>query len=235
MPIGADLFKVNPNAQVHVKTTSVGCPVLIIDDFYAEPDKVRTAALAGHYDSSLAYYPGMHSRIKPEDLYPTLDTLSQLLSMMGDFNCTRKDFSSDFSIVTTPAKEMLANQKHPHIDPSPLAGIAYLNPDYEIGTSMFRNIPLDLAIVTTEDDHKRYAEWIEQNSEQYEPETYAISDDKVWQHIYTIEGRYNRLVMYPGNQFHSIAMKDVAANPTMATARLTQRFFVMSVDESTHK
>jgi len=229
MTTGAERFRLNPSAQVHIETTAAGCPILIVDDMYADPHAVRAAALAGRYDASLAYYPGMHSVIDPADLLPLLGQLAQLLSTLSDVRCTADDFSSDFSIVTTPAREMLAKQKHPHIDPTPLAGIVYLNPDYEIGTSMFRHIPLDLAIVRTEEDHIRYNAWLETEGEHTQPVTYAVGNDGIWEHLHTIPGRFNRLAMYPGNAFHSIAMTDVAANPTMDKARLTQRLFVNRV------
>ena len=230
MSTGAERFRLNPSAQIHIETTPVGCPILIVDDFYADPHAVRDAALAGRYDASLAYYPGMHSKIKPEDLHPLFEQLVKILGLLGDVRCSAKDLMSDFSIVTTPAREMLAKQKHPHIDPTPLAGIVYLNPDYEIGTSMFRHIPLDLAVLRTVEDQARYTEWMEAEGDKHQPETYAIGNDGIWENLHTIRGRFNRLAMYPGNAFHSIAMTDVAANLTMDKARLTQRIFVNRVD-----
>jgi hypothetical protein len=38
--------------------------------------------------------------------------------------------------------------------------------------------------------------------------------------------------MYAGNAFHSIDMRDVAAHPTLAQARLTQRLFLNQLDTS---
>lgn len=229
MTSGAELFRINPSARVHIETTAAGCPVLIVDDLYADPHAVRAAALAGRYDASLAYYPGMHSAIDPAELRHVWTLLAQLLSSLSGVRCTADDFMSDFSIVTTPAREMLAKQKHPHIDPLPLAGVVYLNPDFEIGTSMFRHIPLGLAIVRTDEDYRRYNAWLEAEGEHTQPETYAVGNDGIWEHLHTIAGRFNRLAMYPGNAFHSIAMTDVAANPTMDKARLTQRMFVNCV------
>lgn len=229
MTSGAERFRLNPSAQAHVETTAAGCPVLIVDDFYADPHAVRAAALEGRYDASLAYYPGMHSAITPSDLRPLFAQLAQLLALLGDVRCSADDFTSDFSIVTTPAREMLAKQKHPHVDPMPLAGVVYLNPDFEIGTSMFRHIPLDLAILRTEEEHARYSAWLEADGERTQPETYAVGNDGIWEHLHTVSGRFNRLAMYPGNAFHSIAMTDVAANPTLDKARLTQRLFVSRV------
>jgi hypothetical protein len=68
--------------------------------------------------------------------------------------------------------------------------------------------------------------------EQCQPQTYAVSDDGIWERLYAIEGKFNRFVMYAGNAFHSIDMRDVAANPTLDKARLTQRLFVNQLDNS---
>jgi hypothetical protein len=230
MSQGAQRFAINPAARLRVETTAAGTPVLIVDDFYADPHAVRASALDGKYDASLAYYPGMHSRIDPADSAPLFESLTRLLALLGDVRARPEYFWTDFSIVTTPAAQMLAKQKHPHVDPTPLAGIVYLNPDYEIGTCFFRHAPTGLAVMRTPEESAQFTAWMEEFGEQFQPETYAVGDDGTWQRLHTLEGRFNRLVMYPGNAFHSIDMRDVAANPTMAGARLTQRFFVGKVD-----
>lgn len=226
----AQLFAINPDAAVHVETTAAGVPVLIIDDFYLDPHGVRREALGGQYDASLAYYPGMHSRIAPEAINGLFAALSRMLVSLGETRVRPEYFWSDFSIVTTPAAQMLAKQKHPHIDPTPLAGLVYLNQDYEVGTCFFRHNPTGLAVVRDDEENARFYEWMEAYGEQYQPQTYAIGDDGIWQRLYTIQGRFNRFVLYPGNAFHSIDMRDVAADPTMEKARLTQRLFVTQLD-----
>jgi hypothetical protein len=224
------LFALNPAATVSVECTLAGTQVLVVDDVYADPHAVRAAALAGHYDASMAYYPGMHSAIDRSETAALFDTLSRLLSLLGNVRAAAGSFWSDFSIVTTPAAQMLAKQKHPHVDPVPLAGLVYLNDEYEVGTCFFRHRPTGLATVDSPEDGARFREWMEEFGESNQPETYAIGDDGVWERLYAIQGRFNRLVMYAGNAFHSIDMRDVAANPTMQKARLTQRIFVSQVE-----
>lgn len=221
-----DRFALAPGARLHIETLSSGCPVMVIDGFYADPMAVRELALAGRYDRSLAYYPGLHSSVGPAHERPLLDTLATILASLGSVRCRAEDMMTDFSIVTTPAHEMLARQKHPHVDGVPLAGVLYLNPDYQIGTSFFRHRPTGLAFVRSEAEQEAYGRWLHDHGDQTQPESYAVGDDSVWEHLYSVAGRFNRLVMYPGTAFHSIAMRDVANNLSMASARLTQRFFV---------
>lgn len=222
----AEIFALNPSAQVHVQTFGENCPVLVIDDVFADPGAVRKLALGGGYDASLAYYPGVHSDIAFDLLRPLFTQLAHLVSNTSGMRCEPEAFTSDFSLVTTPAREMLAKQKHPHVDGIPLAGVVYLNPASNVGTSFFRHLPTGLATILSAEDAQRYNEWMEREGELTQPETYAVASDHVWQQLHTIEGRYNRLVLYPGNAFHSIAMVDVEANITLESARLTQRLFV---------
>lgn len=219
------LFSLNPAAQVHVETLSSGCPLLVIDDCYADPFAVRAQALHGRFDASLAFYPGVHSTITRAALMPLFRQLSHLLSLLGDGVVPAESFISDFSLVTTPASEMLAKQKHPHVDPVSLAGVLYLNPDYEIGTSFFRHRPTGRAFLRSDEDRELHGAWLQANGERTQPASYAVADDETWEHLHSVEGRFNRLVMYPGTAFHSIAMQDVAAQATLSSARLTQRFF----------
>lgn len=225
----ASPFALNPHASVHVETVGDACPILVIDDVFADPDAVRAQALGGNYDSSMAYYPGVHARIEHEQVRPLFTQLSALLKHMSGLACRPEDFITDFSLVTTPARDMLAGQKHPHVDYLPLAGVIYLTPGSTVGTSLFRHVPTGLALLRTEQEEQVFHAWMEAEAERQQPETYAVAGSAVWECLHTIGARYNRLVMYPGNAFHSIAMTDVAPDITMETARLTQRLFVMRV------
>ena len=220
------LYAANPAAALHIQTLSSGCPVLVVDDFYADPDAVRAHALEGRYDSSLAMYPGVHAAIDARASHGLRATLARLVGVLAHVDCDPQRVHVDFSLVTTPAREMLAMQKHPHVDGVPLAGIVYLNPDFEIGTSFFRHRPTGLAFVRSDAERQAIGAWMQAHGEERQPETYAVGDDAVWEHLHTVAGRYNRLVMYPGTAFHSIAMRDVAQHLSLASARLTQRIFV---------
>lgn len=223
------VFLLNEQARVHVESIPGGCQVLVVDDLYADPDAVRASALAGSFDSSLAYYPGVHSSIRSEQLHALYTRLAKLISLTSGAHCNVEDFRSDFSLVTTPAKDMLAKQKHPHIDGSVLGGVVYLSPNLTIGTSFFRHVPLGLSMLCTPEETERYNVWLDQEGEREQPVTYAVEDGVSWQQLHTISGRYNRAVFYPGNAFHSIAMRDVGDALTLETARLTQRIFVHSL------
>ena len=106
---------------------------------------------------------------------------------------------------------MLANQKHPHIDGLLIAGVVYLSPQLEIGTCLFRHLPSGKAMLRDEAEMQAYSDWLHAHGEATQPHSYAVEQDGVWERLHTVAGRYNRLVMYPGNAFHSIDMRDVQA------------------------
>lgn len=220
------VFRLNAAAELRIERVGEDCPVLVADNFYEDPEAVRQLALTGSYDSSLAYYPGLHSNIPPQALAPLFEQLARLLGTLGTPGLRPEHFTSDFSIVTTPAAQMLADQKHPHIDGQLIAGVIYLNPHLEIGTCLFRHLPTGRSMLRTQAEMDEYNDWLREHGAATQPATYAIEQEGVWERLHTLTGCYNRLVMYPGNAFHSIDMRDVQANHTMATARLTQRLFV---------
>lgn len=221
-----DPFRLNPAARVHVQTLAGECQILCIDDAYADPHAVRDIALGTRYDSSLAYYPGVHGQIPPAQVGGLFDDLARLLGRLGTPGLGRDRFASDFSIVTTPAAQLLARQKHPHIDGDVVAGVLYLTPGSEVGTSFFRHLPSGRAMLRTAAERDDYAAWLREHGEATQPASYAVEQDGVWLRLHTVAGRFNRLVMYPGQIFHSIDMRDVTAGHTLATSRLTQRLFV---------
>lgn len=224
------LFALNPRASVHVEQAGSGCPVLVADDFYLDPMAVRDYALEAAFDSTRAYYPGLHAAIPQPLLDPLFDTLARMLHKLGYPGVRGEAFQSDFSIVTTPANEMLAKQKHPHIDGLPLAGVAYLNPHMHIGTAFFRHVPTGLSMLRSPAEIDQYHAWFEEHAETTQPQTYAVEDGVTWVQLHAVEGRFNRLILYPGNAFHSIDMRDVSAARTISDARLTQRIFLSALN-----
>jgi hypothetical protein len=215
---------------VHVERIGDDCPIMVIDNFFSDPDAVRCLGLDGRYDSSLAFYPGLHSRIGEASLAGFFATLARLLAVFGYSQVRPQSFLSDFSIVTTAAVDMLSSQKHPHIDGLPLAGVVYLTPHMDVGTSFFRHVPLGLSMLKTEPEIHRYNAWLQEFGEATQPAGYAVESTGVWHKLHAIEGKYNRMVIYPGNAFHSIDMRDIASQQTIASARLTQRIFLRSLD-----
>ncbi len=217
---------VNPNARVRVEMVAGVIPVLFIEDFYADPHEVRAEGLAGAFDQSIALYPGRHAPIETPAGRAVVAHVCNVLNHLGERIYEAETTVTDFSILTTKAKDLLGAQKHPHIDPTPVLGLVYLNPGSSQGTCLFRNRLLGIHTVRTEDEKAALQKFYQDEGPTYAPDTYDLTGNPVWEKIFTIEGVFNRFVLYPGNVFHSIDVQDVPPVFDINTARLTQRFIV---------
>ncbi len=229
-------MQINPNAQVRIERMGGLVPVLFVDDFYLNPDEVRSAALTGKYDMATALYPGRHAALGGDGGRPVLAHICRIISLLGGQNFPADKAMTDFSIVTVRPSDLLMIQKHPHVDPVSMAGILYLTPENTQGTCLFFNRFLGKFALTTPEDHAAHERLLQEYGETHEPHGYQIDENPMWERIGTIEPRYNRLVCYPGNVFHSMDIRDISPADNMETVRLTQRFFfdVAPVQEAVH-
>lgn len=201
-------------------------PVLYIDDFYSDAAEVREEGLQGSFDRTVAMYPGRHTPITTAASKQVLEHVCRVLTLLGERVYEPATATTDFSILTTKAKDLLNTQKHPHIDPTPVLGLVYLNPHLTQGTCFFFNRILGTHTIVGDEQVKKLNEFMANESEKFEPSDYAVRDSDAWEKIYTIEGRFNRLVVYPGNVFHSIDVSDVPDKVSVSEARLTQRIII---------
>ena len=221
-------MEINPDAQVRVELVAGSIPVLYVENFYSNPEAVRAEGLAAVYDHTIALYPGRHAPLTTGPSRRAVRHICALLTAMGDRVFDPDTTITDFSILTTKASELLSAQKHPHIDPTPVLGLVYLNPHLTQGTCFFYNRELGIHTVIGEDQRKAHIEFLETRGPTYEPKGYSLDGNAAWEKIYTIEGVFNRLVVYPGNVFHSIDLTDVPEEFDINTARLTQRIIVQN-------
>lgn len=223
-------MRINPDASLRVEHPG-GVPVLVIENFYADPEAVRAQALKANYDISVAQYPGRHAQIDDAELRVVTDTLARAATALGDRSYRAADFISDFSIVTTRPQDLLPMQKHPHIDRTPVLGLVYLTPGSSEGTCFYHNDMLGTAVVRSLEQYTAYGNFLEQHARTLAPPGYDFSDHPVWKKFYTIEPVFNRFVMYPGNVFHSIDIKQIDETIDMERVRVTQRFIVNQTHE----
>ena len=217
---------------MRVETVLNELPILVVDNFYTDPDAVRAEALQARFDQSIAFYPGRHAAIKGPLLDTVIAHICRILNAVGDVRYIPETFDSDFSIVTTRPSDMLAGQKHPHIDPTPILGLVYLNPTNPVGTSFYENTIMETRCIRSAEQAARLTEIMQTEGKTFEPVGYDISTSALWRKYHTIVGQYNRLVVYPGNFFHAIDIQNIPEKLAMAEVRLTQRFICQKVDQS---
>lgn len=215
---------------MRVETVLGELPIVVVDDFYADPDAVRDEALKADYDLSIAFYPGRHATVATSAARFVIAHICRILNAIGDVGYEPDTFNTDFSIVTTRPADLLAGQKHPHIDPTPILGLVYLNPADPVGTSFYENTVMNTRRIASTAEAERFGEIMDLERTRREPVGYDVSTSSLWRKYHTIEGRYNRLVIYPGNFFHAIDIREIPEKIEMAHVRLTQRFICTKIE-----
>lgn len=211
-----DLFAISPAIAPRFVAIAPGVPAVIVDDFYLHPREIREAALALPFGGPTALYPGRIATF-PDD-HASLnravawiktmvdrDLLSKIELMSNGKRVTAFDrLETDFAVVDTPPESLLPAQRAPHVDHVPIFGLVYLNEEERGGTAFFRR---------------------RQDAPDPEREGYFQgAPDGVFQKTGRIEGRFNRLAIYPGFVWHSGEIGDwINTEDRIRAPRLTQR------------
>lgn len=194
-------------------------PVAIVDDFSADPEALRTAAAAETFVPASHHYPGLRAPLPPGYFAANAALISQLLREL--FGLTgAKVIDASFSIVTTSPAALTVEQRLPHVDAIAAGRIAlvhYLGQAETDGTAFFRHRATGLETIS----EARSADYLVRlNAElrDYEPAAgYIIGDSPLFEHIGTVEARYNRAIFYRSAMLHSGAI--TAGRALRATPR----------------
>jgi hypothetical protein len=212
-----DLFAIGAAAQLSDGYINGQVPYLTIDNIFAEPSDVRAAALALPFSAGTAHYPGRVARFPPgnSSLTEFLRKLVELVTReyvprlppgSGGERLTRvRGVDTDFAIIDRHPSELSAIQRAPHTDAVPVFGLVYLNEEPRGGTLFFK--PRGQTVIDGSDRSG-----------------YPRSDEQleVCGHI---DGRFNRLAIYPGFVHHSgeIDGEWIKSDERYSSPRLTQR------------
>ena len=217
-----DLFATGDSATVTVGQIDGRIPYFAVDGIFRDPLAVREAALALPYSQGTAHYPGRVARFPPGD--PSLvGFLKKVVSLVtrdylprmpelpdGSKPTGLRGVDTDFAITDLPPDRLSPDQRKPHIDPVPIFGLVYLNEEPRGGTLFFKPRadtpgPIDRTGYPTRSDEEL----------------------EICGHI---EGRFNRLAIYPGFILHSGEIEGawIESDERLQKPRLTQRimFFV---------
>lgn len=153
--------------------------VIIIDDFYSNPDTVRQFALQQDF-SVTGNYPGQRTKtfLTPDVKDAIQRTIIIHAGTVTDW-CERDGFTGSFQYTTAADRSWIHSDRF-----NGWAGVCYLTPNapHTAGTGLFR--------------HKATG--------QYEHITtdHEAQDMTKWELFDVIGNKYNRLVLYRGNLFH---------------------------------
>lgn len=176
--------------------------LIIVDDFYNNPDSVREYALSQKFEVS-GNYPGMRTKpYLPEDLKAAIQHVMQNAGGKITHWFEDSGYTGAFQICTAQDRTWI------HADSfNSWAGVCYLTPDAPLssGTALYR--------------WKENKEYERTDNDAPQKEGY---DYTKWEMTDYVANKYNRIVLYRGNLYH--ASLDYFGN-NIQNGRLFQTFF----------
>jgi hypothetical protein len=183
--------------------------ILIIDDFSQKPHELIQYARKQFFVAGCGAYPGIQAAV-PIDYRSALpSTLKELLREHIDSDVDVDLEQCAYSMITTPAHQLVLNQRIPHTDnhePNYFAFVHYLCNESFGGTNFYRQRSTgyeqinDNRLTTYNEAVNKALRDIQASL--YPPE-YFIDQDDSYHLIYSAENIFNRLIIYSGANIHS--------------------------------
>ncbi len=194
--------------------------ILVVDNFFRDPDEVRAIALAQEYVADLRYYKGVRSTQR--FLWPHLR--EEFGRLLGKPVTEWGGYPANGVFQQTSADDPLVW----HHDEQQYAAAVYLTPDAppQAGTSFWRDRAHGCRRSPTDPREARRLgsiEAIEAAKAVIYNEENVVSLEH-WELIESVAGLYNRLVIWEANLIHSATSYEFADGSVVPT-RLVQLFF----------
>lgn len=212
------VFALNSAARPALQILGGRVPVLLVDNVFSQPERLRSWALDLAYENPATAYPG---RIAPLDRSDqSLDVfLRTVLRLANERYLTRvppilangepisafRSVHADFAITDLHPDQLEPTQRKPHTDPVSVFGLVYLNLRPRGGTLFFDRPGAVLP--------------------EREQDGYCSASDAEFRLIGRIEGQFNRLAIYPGFVLHSGEIEGdwIRSDERLQSPRLTLR------------
>lgn len=186
-----------------------GLPLLVIDQAVADPDRLVRRAARGHFSRQGAMFPGLRLRA-PLSYEVFLEHLLRPLldEHFGLPSDARFTFPMcHYSLVTLPPERLAFLQRIPHIDSVQANGLAvmhYLFRGDWGGTAFYRHRATGFESVDAS-RHSTYFRTLEEESRHEDAvgPGYINGDSALFEQIDSVDGVYNRVVVYRRNALHS--------------------------------
>lgn len=227
------ILDLHPQIRIEKRTLGrEGAPLVVIDNFVAEPDRLVKKATTAQFTSGGRYYPGI--RVKAPPSYEHF-LATQLPLLVGEYfgltSRTLRLSMCHYSLVTTPPEELSLLQRLPHVDslaPEGLATIHYLFKDKHGGTAFYRHRATGYEYL----DSVRgpvYSRALD--AECAGPDRpvseYINGDTALFEEIARADGVFNRMLVYRRNSLHSGSIdRAFVPDPNPLTGRLSINSFV---------
>lgn len=216
-----------------IQATAIGRerqPLVTIDHFAADPDRLRAAAIAARFGPADQHYPGLRAPL-PADYWQEQEPLvSDLVRNVFGLYGRVHLVDASFSLVTTPPSQLSVKQRLPHVDAfgaGRLAFVHYLCPEGGDGTAFFRHRSTGFETVNEARAPAYFDRVASELAETESPPAYVAGDTPFYECTTLGEARYNRALLYRSFMLHSGAIRpDVVLSPDPARGRLTVTAFL---------
>ncbi|UAB79470.1 hypothetical protein INR77_07370 [Erythrobacter sp. SCSIO 43205] len=220
-----------PEATVTVQRIGKeGEPLVIIDNFTGQPERLREMGEAARYYPAGVDYPGIRAPADPS----YLDIRRELMMrVMGEVFGLRRSIQCEvaaFSVVSLKPEDLSPRQRiphHDHSDPGRVAIMHYLDDPKSGGTAFYRHRRTGFEAITPEREGA-YAMALKEDEHEYGPPPAGYpQESERFERIGMVEARVDRLALYRGRQLHSGIIPDTKAlSDDPKTGRLTVNMFL---------
>ena len=205
-------------------------PITIVDNFFKDPDYIRSEALKLNYGEIKSKSPGMRA-ICPPNIAEIVT--KKIFALLVDMNKHIIEGKLDLYFQLT-TKELEHGWVHSDANGRfYFAGVIYLTPNAPLsgGTSIYRSITLEPNLDLMEELQAIKTDfYLGKSNDLQKFKENKKQNNSLFHKTVDISNIYNRLVMYPVNEFHS---ENILFGETKEDARLTLVFFVSHIASNT--
>jgi hypothetical protein len=221
-----------PEAKVTVERIGrEGEPLVIIDNFTGQPERLRAMGMAAQYHPAGVDYPGRRALADPSYLDLRRELMMQVMARVFGLSRGVQCEIAAFSLVTLPPEQLSPRQRIPHHDHSDAGRVAimhYLGGPETGGTAFYRHRRTGFEAITPQRE-ATYAAALADDEREFGPPPpgYPLGNSAAYEQIGAVEARIDRLALYRGRQLHSGIIPDpTALSDDPATGRLTVNMFL---------
>jgi len=223
------------HGDISVRKLSIGnegAPLLVIDNVIDKADTLVDYAADSVFSPMGRFYPGI--RVVAPIAYQqflVFKLRKQFLDCLGAQDGTLRLTMCHYSLVTTPADQLAAPQRMPHVDSLASTGLAMIHYLFKAdlgGTSFYRHRKTGFEYI---DESRSEAYFRSLQAEDLRPEAlgpgYINGDTALFEQVAKQDGVFNRMLVYRRNSLHSGCIAaDFVPDPNPRTGRLSINSFI---------
>jgi hypothetical protein len=206
-------------------------PLVVIDDFWPDPDMLREDAAALRMGQIGPHYPGVRAAVPPRLAETMRRKVAPLLAEHFGLDPAPGVSEAYYSLVTTPPGKLAPIQRLPHFDgvePRRIAVLLFLGRGAQGGTAFYRQRATGYESVDA-DRLSRFTGALEEGVRAHgmpEP-SYIAGDTALYDQIAIQPGAFNRALVYPGNTLHCAYLPpELTLSTDPLLGRLTLNLFL---------